>query len=101
MRSLRYPIMFTGNIDAHLAVASLEVPDADGAISMPSCYMRPSRACSHLCYLPCCLSLRDLRRHQKLCLQSARLTDWLNMHLHTPSRLLDAEIVSIKHVEFI
>ena len=70
MHSLLTRIFDTGNKDLHLAVAGLKIPDADGAISMPSCYVRPSRACSYLCDLPCCLSLRGLRRHKKLCLQA-------------------------------
>lgn len=75
------PRMCTGSRHAHLAVTSLEVPYANSAISVPSCYMRPSGACSHLRNLPCCFPLRHLRCHQKLCLHLARfhgLLEWIN-----------------------
>ena len=72
--------MGVGSRHVHLAVASLYVPYANGAISVPSCYMGPSWACSHLRCLPCCFALGDLWRHQKLCLHSARAS------FYTPAR---------------
>ena len=93
--------MCTGSRHSHLAVASLEIPYADSAISVPSCYMRPSGACSHLCDLSCCFPRRHLRRHQKLCLHLAQLHELLDMHLRPPRRLVTLQVCTYVNEIFV
>ena len=75
----------------YLTVTSLNVPDANGTVSMPGCYVRAAWTCSYLCNLSCCFPLSNLWCYQKLCLHMA---DWMNCstieHRQVDTRASDA-----------
>lgn len=70
----------------YLAAACVRIPYADGAICMPRRYVGSRGACSQLCDLCRCLSLRSLWGHQKLCLHLAsHMMCWLHWKHVMPS----------------